>query len=106
MPRPIPTYGRKSFDRKLIDIFAVESEIATKVADKLQAKLTGADQHAISMQPTQNTEAQQLHSQGRYCWNKRTGPALEKASDYFKQAIDRDSNEPLAYAGRRDAYLL
>ena len=46
-----------SFDRKLIDIFAVESEIAAKVADILQAKLTGAEQHAISMQPTQNTEA-------------------------------------------------
>src|SRR5207253_8210628 len=41
-----------SFDRKLIDIFAVESEIAAKVADTLQAKLTGAEQHAISMQPT------------------------------------------------------
>src|SRR5438046_2880018 len=39
-----------SFDRKLIDIFAVESEIAAKVADTLQAKLTGAEQHAISMQ--------------------------------------------------------
>ena len=41
-----------SFDRKLIDIFAVESEIAAKVADILKAKLTGAEQHAISMQPT------------------------------------------------------
>ena len=70
-----------SFDRKLIDIFAVESEIATKVADILQAKLTGAEQHAISMQPTQNTEAYQLYLKGRYFWNKRTGPDLEKAID-------------------------
>src|SRR5438034_8431625 len=95
-----------SFDRKLIDIFAVESEIAAKVADKLQAKLTGAEQHAISMQPTQNTEAYQLYLKGRYFWNKRTGPDLRKAIDYFKQAIDKDPKYALAYAGLADSYTL
>ena len=95
-----------SFDRKLIDIFAVESEIAAKVADTLQAKLTGAEQHAISMQPTQNTEAYQLYLKGRYFWNKRTGPDLQKAIDYFKQAIDKDPNYALAYVGLGDAYIL
>ena len=95
-----------SFDRKLIDIFAVESEIAAKVADTLQAKLTGAEQHAISMQPTQNTEAYQLYLRGRYFWNKRTGPDLQKAIDYFKQAIDKDPNYALAYVGLGDAYIL
>ena len=95
-----------SFDRKLIDIFAVESEIATKVADTLQAKLTGAEQHAISMQPTQNTEAYQLYLKGRYFWNKRTGPDLQKAIDYFKQAIDKDPNYALAYVGLGDSYIL
>ena len=95
-----------SFDRKLIDIFAVESEIAAKVADRLQAKLTGAEQHAISMQPTQNTEAYQLYLRGRYFWNKRTGPDLQKAIDYFKQAIDKDPNYALAYVGLGDAYIL
>jgi TolB-like protein/Tfp pilus assembly protein PilF len=95
-----------SFDRKLIDIFAVESEIAAKVADRLQAKLTGAEQHAISMQPTQNTEAYQLYLRGRYFWNKRTGPDLQKAIDYFKQAIEKDPNYALAYVGLGDSYIL
>jgi TolB-like protein/Tfp pilus assembly protein PilF len=95
-----------SFDRKLIDIFAVESEIATKVADTLQAKLTGAEQHAISMQPTQNTEAYQLYLKGRYFWNKRTGPDLQKAIDYFKQAIEKDPGYALAYVGLGDSYIL
>jgi TolB-like protein/tetratricopeptide (TPR) repeat protein len=95
-----------SFDRKLIDIFAVESEIAAKVADTLRAKLTGAEQHAISMQPTQNTEAYQLYLKGRYFWNKRTGPDLQKAIDYFKQAIDKDPNYALAYVGLGDSYIL
>ena len=95
-----------SFDRKLIDIFAVESEIAAKVADTLQAKLTGAEQHAISMQPTQNTEAYQLYLKGRYFWNKRTGPDLQKAIDYFKQAIEKDPSYALAYVGLGDSYIL
>jgi TolB-like protein/Tfp pilus assembly protein PilF len=95
-----------SFDRKLIDIFAVESEIAAKVADILKAKLTGAEQHAISMQPTQNTEAHQLYLKGRYFWNKRTGPDLQKAIDYFKQAIEKDPGYALAYVGLGDSYIL
>ena len=96
----------ESFDRKLIDIFAVESEIAAKVADKLQAKLTGAEQHAISAQPTQNTEAYQLYLKGRYFWNKRTGPDLQKAIDYFKKAIEKDPSYALAYVGLGDSYIL
>ncbi len=95
-----------SFDRKLIDIFAVESEIAAKVADTLRAKLTGAEQHAISTQPTQNTEAYQLYLKGRYFWNKRTGPDLQKAIDYFKQAIEKDPGYALAYVGLGDSYIL
>ena len=95
-----------SFDRKLIDIFAVESEIAAKVADTLRAKLTGAEQHAISMQPTQNTAAHQLYLKGRFFWNKRTGPDLQKAIDYFKHAIEKDPGYALAYVGLGDSYIL
>ena len=95
-----------SFDRKLIDIFAVESEIAAKVADILKAKLTGAEQHAISMQPTRNTAAYQLYLKGRFFWNKRTGPDLQRAIDYFKQAIEKDPGYALAYVGLGDSYIL
>ena len=48
------------YDRKLTDIFAVESDIAAKIADALQARLTGAERRAISSQPTENSEAHQL----------------------------------------------
>jgi tetratricopeptide (TPR) repeat protein len=58
------------------------------------------------MQPTQNTEAYQLYLKGRYFWNKRTGPDLQKAIDYFKQAIDKDPNYALAYVGLGDSYIL
>jgi tetratricopeptide (TPR) repeat protein len=94
------------YDRKLTDIFTVESEIAKNIADTLQARLTGSEQHAMAAQPTQNAEAYQLYLKGRYFWNKRTGADLRKAVDYFNQAIEKDSKYALAYAGLADAYQL
>jgi TolB-like protein/tetratricopeptide (TPR) repeat protein len=95
-----------TFDRKLTDIFRIESEIAKTIADTLQAKLTGSEKHAIAAQPTESTEAHELYLKGRYFWNKRTGPDLRRAIDYFKQAIDKDPKYALAYAGLADSYAL
>ena len=95
-----------TYDRKLTDIFAVESEIAKTIVDTLQAKLTGSEQHAIAARPTENTEAHQLYLKGRFFWNKRTGNDLKKSIDYFQQAIATDPNYALAYAGIADAYVL
>jgi adenylate cyclase len=95
-----------TYDRKLTDVFAVESEIAKSVADALQAKLTGSEQHAIAARPTANTEAHQLYLKGRFFWNKRTGSDLKKSIDYFEQAIAADPSYALAYAGIADAYVL
>jgi TolB-like protein/Tfp pilus assembly protein PilF len=96
----------ETYDRHLTDIFAVESEIAKMIADTLQAKLTGSEQHAIASHPTENSEAYQLYLKGRYFWNKRTGADFKRAIDYFNQAIDKDPNYALAYAGLADAYVL
>ncbi|MDQ2918271.1 MAG: tetratricopeptide repeat protein, partial [Verrucomicrobiota bacterium] len=94
----------EKFDRKLTDIFAVESEIASKIADKLQAKLTGAEQTAIATRPTENSEAHQLYLRGRFYWNKWGGADFEKSRDFYEQAIALDPNYALAYAGLADYY--
>jgi TolB-like protein/Tfp pilus assembly protein PilF len=94
------------YDRKLTDIFAVESEIAKTIADTLQAKLTGSELKAMAKAPTGNSEAYELYVKGRFFWNKRTGPDLRKAIGYFNQAISKDPNYALAYAGLADSYLL
>jgi TolB-like protein/Tfp pilus assembly protein PilF len=94
-----------TYDRKLTDIFAVETEIAKTVADMLQAKLTGPEEHVIAARPTENSEAHQLYLKGRFFWNKRTGNDLKKSIDYFEQAIAADPNYALAYAGVADAYV-
>src|SRR5437879_5990265 len=94
-----------TYDRKLTDIFAVETEIAKAVADVLKAKLTGSEQHVIAARPTENSEAHQLYLKGRFFWNKSTGNDLKKSIDYFEQAIAADPNYALAYAGVADGYV-
>jgi TolB-like protein/Tfp pilus assembly protein PilF len=94
------------YDRKLTDIFSVESDIAKTIADTLQAKLTGSEKTAISKKPTANPEAYELYLKGRFFWNKRTGADLRKAIDYFNQAIGKDPNYAPAYSGLADSYLL
>jgi TolB-like protein/Flp pilus assembly protein TadD len=96
----------ETYDRKLTDIFAVESEIAKAIAETLQAKLTGAEKTSIAKAPTANPEAYELYLKGRFFWNKRTGTDLRKAIDYFNQAIAKDPNYALAYVGLADSYLL
>src|SRR6266513_2550016 len=96
----------EAYDRKLTDIFAVESEIAKTIADTLQAKLTGSEQNAIAAQPTQNTEAHQLYLKGRYLWNRRTSENLKKALAYFEEAAEKDPHYALAYSGMADSCTL
>jgi len=95
-----------TFDRQLTDIFAVETEIAKAIAESLQAKLTGSEKNSIAKVPTVNTEAYELYLKGRFFWNKRSGVDLRKAIEFFNQAIAKDPNYALAYAGLADSYLL
>ena len=94
------------YDRKLTDIFAVESEIAKAIADTLQAKLTGSEQRALAARPTDDSEAYQLYLQGRFFWNKRTTEGIRKSIDYFNQAITKDPNYALAYAALGQSYVI
>jgi TolB-like protein/Tfp pilus assembly protein PilF len=96
----------ETYDRKLTDIFTVESDIAKTIADTLQAKLTGSEKTAISKKPTANPEAYELYLKGRFFWNKRTGEDLKTGAEYFKQAIAEDPGYALAYAGLADCYVL
>src|SRR5438552_7189640 len=96
----------ETFDRKLTDLFAVESEIAKTIAETLQAKLTGSEKSSMSKTPTLNAEAYELYLKGRFFWNKRTGEDLKTGAEYFKQAIAKDPGYALAYAGLADCYVL
>src|SRR5207248_4419390 len=96
----------ETYDRKLTDIFTVESEIAKTIADTLRAKLTGSEERMMSKKPTEDPEAYEFYLKGRFFWNKRTGTDLRKAIEFFSQAIAKDPNYALAYVGLADSYLL
>lgn len=96
----------ETYDRKLTDIFAVESEIAKTIADMLQAKLTGSEKIMMAKKPTADPEAHELYLKGRFFWNKRTAADLRKSIDYFNEAIGKDPDYALAYATLAQAWLL
>src|SRR5437868_912283 len=93
-----------TYDRKLTDIFAVESEIAKTIAETLQARLSGSEKSSIAKTPIVNPEAYELYLKGRFFWNKRTGDDLRKSIGYLKQAIAKDPGYSLAYAALADSY--
>ena len=95
-----------TYDRKLTDIFAVETDIAKTIAETLQAKLSGSEKTAMAKKPTVNPEAYELYLKGRFFWNKRTGDDLRKSIEYLKQAIAKDPGYALAYAALADSYGL
>jgi adenylate cyclase len=95
-----------TYDRKLTDIFAVETDIAKTVADTLQAKLSGSEKSSMAKTPTVNPEAYELYLKGRFFWNKRTGDDLRKSIEYLKQAVAKDPGYALAYAALADSYGL
>jgi len=95
-----------TYDRKLTDIFAVESEIAKAIAETLQARLSGSEKTSIAKTPTVNPEAYELYLRGKFFAEKRTGADLRKSIEYYEQAIAKDPNYPLAYVGLADSHLL
>ena len=96
----------QQYSRRQTDLVSLQSEIARDITTNLRVKLAGADEQKLSKKYTNNTEAYELYLKGRFYWNKRTLKDLEKALDYFNQAIALDPNYVLAYAGLADAYVL
>jgi serine/threonine protein kinase/tetratricopeptide (TPR) repeat protein len=94
----------EQYERKASDIIALQQQIAGDIAQKLRSTLSGAEKQQVTKQGTQNPEAYQLYVKGRYYWNKRTNADLKTSISYFNQAIDKDPNYALAYAGLADAY--
>jgi len=94
----------EQYNRRLVDILAVEDQISTEISEKLRFKLTGDEKKRLTKQYTQNTEAYQLYLQGRYYWNKKTPAGFNKGIEYFQKAIEADPNYAPAYAALANLY--
>src|ERR1043166_5689805 len=90
----------ETYDRKLSDIFAVESEIAKGIAESLQAKLTGGEEQALAVKPTNNPQAYDAYLRG-LAFETRSAYSAdleEKAVDSYEQAVQLDPKFALAWA--------
>ena len=103
-----------TYDRKLTDIFRVESEIAKRIAESLQAKLTGREEQALAVKPTNNPEAYDAYLRGLAFEGRSSSsfatysPDLtRKAAGFYERAVRLDPNFALAWArlSRVNAHL-
>ena len=94
----------QNYDRELHDVLDFENELGKAIAEHVQATLSPERQDALAKARSVDPEAYDLYLRGRYSWNQRTPAGLRQSIGYFQQAIAKDSNFALAYAGLADAY--
>jgi TolB-like protein/protein involved in temperature-dependent protein secretion/predicted Ser/Thr protein kinase len=96
----------ESYDRDLHDVLKLQGEVAQVIANEVNARVSPKEQARLADKRPIDPEAYQAYLQGRYYWNKRTEEDIRKAIGYFQQAVNKDPNYALAYAGLADSYLI
>lgn len=89
----------ESYDRKVAEIFAVQKEVARRIANSLAIELLPAQQAALTRPPTASPLAHEAYLKGLYYWNKFTEDGSRKGMVHFEQAIKEDPRYARAYAG-------
>ena len=89
-----------------LDILAVQESLATAITENLQLKLTRTEQSGLTRRFTESAEAYHLYIKGRYELHKRLTESIERAAEFFRNAIDADPSYALAYVGLADCYPL
>jgi adenylate cyclase len=95
----------QNYDRQLEDIFAIQSEIAEKVAGELKVRLVEDEKRLIEQKPTESTEAYTFYLRGMRLLGERTEPALRQALEALEKAIDLDPSFAKAHAGIAECYV-
>ena len=87
----------ETYDREFKDIFGVEGEIATSIADTLQVKLTGTAKRLLAARPTENAQAHQFYLQGVFYHARGSKEDYRKAIDFYREAVRLDPRYALAW---------
>jgi non-specific serine/threonine protein kinase len=94
------------YDRKMADLVAVQQDISGAIAARLRERLAGDVAKPAVKGGTRDRDAYELYLKGNYYFEKRTHESLDKARDYFNQAIKKDPDYPLAYSGLAGVYYV
>jgi TolB-like protein/Tfp pilus assembly protein PilF len=94
----------ETYDRQLTDIFAIQTDVALRIATELRAELSPSERIRIGQEPTRDMLAYQLYLQGRYWYTRYTEQGFLKGIDYYRRAIAADPGYALAHVGVGLAY--
>jgi len=92
------------YDRDLRDVLALQSEVATTIADAIRIQVTSQEHERLAAARPVNTAAYDAYLRGRYEWNKGTEYGKRQARDFFEQAVRIDPDYAAAYSGLADYY--
>ena len=94
------------FSRQLSEILTIQEEISREITEHLRIRLTPAERKRLVRGPRVSASAYQLYLKGRYYLNQRSPSAIEKARDFFEQAITADPGYALAHSGLADSHAI
>jgi len=102
------TLWAETYDRALEDVFAIQTDLAERIATSLGLALVGLDPGALDAPglPTLDLEAYDLYLRGRFFWNQRSPEGLARSIELFEEAITRDPEFYMAHAGLADAWVV
>jgi TolB-like protein/Tfp pilus assembly protein PilF len=95
----------KSYVRDLRDVLALQDEVARDIAEEIRIKLTPEERTRLAVARPIDPAAHEAYLRGRFFWNLRTEKDLNKAKEYFEQAIAKDPGYAPAYSGLSDTYF-
>jgi TolB-like protein len=106
--RTTGTLWAESYDRAMEDIFAIQSELAERIATSLGLALAGIHPATAARPelPTTDLAAYDLYLRGRFFWNQRSPESLARSIELFEEAIARDPDFHMAYAGLADSWVV
>ena len=96
----------ETYDRQLSDVFAIQSDVALHIAAALKAELSADERTRIGKEPTSDLKAYHLYLKGQHCLRRYTSEGIHQGLEYFEQAIEKDPNYALVYAGVAMAYVI
>jgi TolB-like protein/DNA-binding winged helix-turn-helix (wHTH) protein/Tfp pilus assembly protein PilF len=96
----------KSYQGSLGDVLALQNEVARAIAHEIKIQVTPQEETRLANPGPVNLEAHEAYLKGRYYLNKRTEEGFRGAVQYFSEAVQKDRNYGLGYAGLADSYIL
>ena len=96
----------EGYERPLDDILALQAQIARAIAREIQVKLTVGAEQRLERTASLDPQAYESYLRGRQLWNRRTEEGMRRSIDHYEDAIRRDPEYAMAYAGIADTYVM